>query len=80
MVTHFIEESRTGLGNCGAARLFVAHDLDPERLVSQQLEVTLLFGVCLDRVFSDRPTPPRALLVPIDVVRALAMKLRLTGN
>jgi hypothetical protein len=28
--------------------------LDPKRLVSQQLDVALLLGVRLDRIFSDR--------------------------
>jgi hypothetical protein len=36
--------------------------------------------VRLDRVLSHRPPTPRALLVPLDVVRTLAMKFRLAGN
>lgn len=33
-----------------------------------------------DRVLSDRPPTPPALLVPLNVVRTLTMKLGLSGN
>jgi hypothetical protein len=46
----------------------------------QQLGLPLLLSVRLDRVLSNRPPTPRALLVPLNVVRTLAMKLGLAGN
>lgn len=46
----------------------------------QQLALPMLLSARLDRVLSNRPPTPRALLVPLNVVRTLAMKLRLAGN
>jgi len=60
--------------------VFLRYDLDPQYFVAEELDLTLLLSVRFDRVLSNRLPMPRAVFVPLQVIRTLAVKLRLTRS